>query len=168
VKIRETLRENQALGIGVSIAALLLIGGMAWSMFGRLAEQVSMASELYFTEDDGKTLFVDDSANIAPFLRNGKEAVQAGVFQCNGKSPFVGYLLRYAEAGRKELMKLSEAERRSTAANVIKLRQKYGQVKRPGESKWQLIEDEQSVGIGDIMTPPCPDGGGHTPRIVHP
>ena len=47
------------------------------------------------TVDDGATYFPDDANKIPPFTKDGKEAVRARVFSCDGgKTKYVAYLER--------------------------------------------------------------------------
>lgn len=168
MNIREPLQSKPAIGIGIAVSAGLLGVLIVWLTLGGREPARSMAAQLYFTDDGGSTFFADDSAKIPPFDHQGKVAVQAVVFKCGSKAPFVGYLLRYAASGHDALMKLSEAERRGASPQVVQLRMNSAEVKRPDQKEWQLMQDEHSVGIGDIVRPHCPDGSSDEPTPVLP
>lgn len=57
---------------------------------------------VYYTTDDGVTLFPDRADRVAPFDYKGRPAVRARVFSCDGnKTRFVGYLEKFDTEGAK-------------------------------------------------------------------
>src|ERR1041384_2844291 len=103
VGIRETLNQNQRMAAivmgGAVVLAILVIVYEMWP-----EGQASMTRKSYYSDDDGKTYFVDDIGKIVPYLHNGKPAVLAHVYQCEGsKEKFVGYLQKYTDQVRAQL-----------------------------------------------------------------
>jgi hypothetical protein len=102
------------------------------------------ATRLYFTVDEGKTLFVAASSSKTPFQQDGKIAVRAHVFSCDGgKTNFVGYLSKNSAIAGEDL------------------------IRRPGEERWFPIS---SPGAAVMMAVKCPgkETGGGTPVEVFP
>ena len=73
-----------------------------------------MLSQVFFTDDDGKTWFPDDAKRVPPFDRNGKPAVRAHVYKCGGKT-FVNHMERYTPEAKKkvEAIYAKEVQQRS-------------------------------------------------------
>src|SRR5947207_15826357 len=69
---------------------VIALGIIIWQMMPDRPARVMTKS--YFTTDDGKTYFEDSADKVAPFDKDGKEAVRAHVFKCGQGAPFVGYL----------------------------------------------------------------------------
>ncbi|HEY7116231.1 MAG TPA: hypothetical protein VH475_06585 [Tepidisphaeraceae bacterium] len=103
------------------------------------------AAVLYFTTDEGKTWFALESSNRPPFVHDGKPAVRAHVFSCDGgKTMFVGYMSKFSPVVEGPL------------------------VKRPGGTRWSPV----GTGAADlVMDVHCPDGTpapGKTPVEIFP
>src|SRR5580700_9286717 len=92
--VRESMNKKPVLtsSITVAVVALAIVWLIYWH---RLGQPPPMLHQLYYTDDDGKTLFADDMANLAPFAHDGKEAVLAHVFQIGTNPPFAAYLEKY-------------------------------------------------------------------------
>lgn len=106
--------------------------------------------KVYYTVDDGRTWFADDSGKPLPFDHNGQMAVRCFVFKCSTSAPFVGYL--------ETLTKASDPSSVSSGAAVL--------VKKPGARDWAPIYSRDGLEItGDIR---CPDGSGERPQPVSP
>ncbi|MCI0538169.1 MAG: hypothetical protein L0Z50_23430, partial [Verrucomicrobiales bacterium] len=101
----------------------------------------------FFTTDDGKTFFVANSENVPPFEFNGKIAVHAYVFECDGKR-FVGFLERYTPEARKTIM----AQQHSSFEIET-----YGrELKKPGDTTWVRASDADALAkVTDVK---CPNG----------
>jgi hypothetical protein len=101
------------------------------------------AAHVFFTIDEGKTLFPIESSTRAPFLRDGKQAVRAHVYTCdNGKTTFVAYLSKFSPVALEPL------------------------VKKPGMTQWFPIS---TPAAGTILQVKCPEGStGKTPVEVFP
>lgn len=91
VGIRENMNKNPAVAtgatLGIILICILIIVYQLWPSH----PSGSAVTKAYFTDDDGKTYFKDDVTKFAPFDHDGKEAVQAFVYQANGGTPFVAF-----------------------------------------------------------------------------
>ena len=101
--IRETLNQNRGITIGaVSGVIVLTLVYIVYSLRGESGGGASAGTaKAFFSDDDGQSYFADGADKIPPFDHNGKPAVTAHVFRCNGGKPFVGYLERYTPEGKK-------------------------------------------------------------------
>jgi hypothetical protein len=100
ISIRETLQRR---GIGTTLAAVLFcaaiaIAGYYFRPFGHKPNY----SEIFYSDDDGKTYFKDSIYKLAPFDHNGRTANEAIVIQDHG-AKVVGYLVRYIPEAQKKL-----------------------------------------------------------------
>jgi hypothetical protein len=164
MSIRETINGRPKMVSVIVAAALVVIGLTVFAEIRPPTGSISLAGKLYFTVDDGKTYFTDDSAKIPPFDHDGKQAVQAAVFRCDQGQPFVGYLLRYPPQAKSELEALPH-----TDAKAINIRMKYGEVKKPGASRLLSMDpDRPSPGVGDIIRVETPPGFSGDPQQILP
>ena len=170
MSLKETINKKPML---VSAVMLLIIAAAVYisvsSMRPNAARSYKASAAAYFTADDGKTFFVDDATKIAPFkTADGKEAVEAFVYSCDGdKDPFVAYMMRYTPEAKKGM---EAARSRST---VVEGRRTYAsmqdrdqvafastvsaEIKRPGDSTWVSVRDPKSS--AKIREPDCQKAG---------
>lgn len=154
--IRETLNRNPAITTGgtlvIIIAALVVIGWQTMS-----GGPPKPPTKAWFTTDDGKTWFSDDIQKIAPFSKDGKDAVKIYLFSCKGgKDPFPVYLERCTPEVAK---KLAEARTKNTPeaeASIAMMMEGGVEVKRPGDTQWIKNTDYQK--FAEVTTIKCPDG----------
>jgi hypothetical protein len=157
VGIRETLNKNPAITTGATIGIILLaVGFIFWQLFGSSGPAV--ATEAYYTVDDGATYFADDINQIPPYDYKGKPAVRAYVYECPGGKPFVSHLERYTAEGKKAL----EAARKSNDPNnpvVMEDVMATGlEVKKPGTGDKGWVKQGNGAAAAKIMELKCPDG----------
>ena len=130
--IRETLVKHQPLVIG--ILSVVIIASII-SIVMQASNSNSSKAQVYYTIDDGQTLFADSNMKVAPFQKDGKEAVRAHVFMCGGKK-VVGYLSKYTDEALKVLdeVKLAKKEHRvpKNVGALISLGSTGVVVKKPG------------------------------------
>src|SRR5438270_819832 len=96
-------RINQNPRITTTVIGLVVAGIVAVIVVQVLANRrgpVTKMPDSFFTVDDGKTWFAASTSNVPPFDYNGKQAVRAYVFQCNGKK-FVGFIERFTPEAHK-------------------------------------------------------------------
>ena len=126
--IRETLNEKPRLTAGVvGTVAMIATAVVVMQVFAGRRGVPAKMPDAFFTDDDGKTFFVDSVTRVPPFDHNGKQAVHANVFECDGKR-FVGYMDRFNAQAHKDLL----AGKPRTAQVEM-----YGrELKRPGEAAW--------------------------------
>ena len=154
--IRETLNKNPAITTGATAAIILIaIGVIIYQITGGGAPGI--ATEAYYTIDDGATWFEDDINKIAPFDKDGKQAYKVYVYKCPGSDPFVSHLERYTAEGKKAM----EAALKSNDPNnpvIMEDVQMTGiEVKDPktGDKGWVK---QASTAAQKVMELKCPDG----------
>lgn len=152
--IRETLNKNQPLVIG--IISVVIVGAIV-SIIWQARSANSSHANVYYTVDDGQTLFADSNMKIAPFDKDGKKAVRAHVFLCGGKR-VVGYLSRYSEDALKTLedVKIARAEKRppKNIGALMSLSSTGIEVKKPGDVKW--VSGSDTARVAAIRAFKCP------------
>ena len=162
--VRERLNDNPRVAVGVA-AAILLITSVVVALQFSGPSTGEPSARAFFSTDDGKTWFVDEATKLAPFQRDGKEAVRAYVFECNGTS-FVNHLERFTPDGRKAAETAMSGKGTEQAASVAgQLRLSGAEVKKPGSKQWTPLSD--MVKAGPILRPKCPDGAGE-PKPLDP
>jgi hypothetical protein len=118
----------------------------------------SVATQSYYTTDDGKTWFADDVNKIAPFEKDGKVAVRAYVYKCPGGKPFISHLERFTPEAKKTL---EAAQKKNDLTNPTLMEDVLMngiEVKKPGSD---LVKGwtKSSTQVGKkIMELKCPDG----------
>ncbi|MDQ3441878.1 MAG: hypothetical protein M3478_16165 [Planctomycetota bacterium] len=155
--IRETLNKNPAITTGATAAIILIaIGVIIYQVTG--GGTPGIATEAYYTIDDGKTWFEDDIAKIAPFDKDGKPAYKVYVYKCPGSDEFVSHLERYTKEGKAAM----EAAQKSTDPNnpiMMEDVQMTGiEVKDPGTGDKGWVRQANSNAAAKIMELKCPDG----------
>jgi hypothetical protein len=135
MSVREML--NQYKGVVAVVALLVTVAAvsfMVWASGNRIPGQLTRA---YFSDDDGKTYFVDDAKRICPFDHNGKPAVHAYVFNLGAGEPTVVYLSRYTESARAKLTALgATAGDPDAASQIAEIKSTGMEVKKPGDKNW--------------------------------
>jgi hypothetical protein len=110
--VQKTKKKSAALfgAIGLIIVAVAIL-------FWNFAPAKKYAqNSLYFSDDGGKTWYVDANTNIPPYQHNGKEAVGAALYRTeNSSTPFCGYLYRFPAAVKAQLEGMDAAARVSAA-----------------------------------------------------
>ena len=125
-RLRVAIPIRSPLVIGLAVGVAILIG-IALLASRHATSPITGVGSLYYSYDDGKTMFAADGSNGAAFVKDGKVAVQAVVFTCDDNATrFIGYLKR-------------------VDANAVRQNPGYGnptiagdtyEVKRPGEPRW--------------------------------
>lgn len=160
--IRETINKNpkQTTAITAGIIALAFIV-ILWQACGGGGGGVGQS---YYSIDDGRTFFVDASNKIPPFKKDGKDAVRAHVFTCDGgKTKFVGYLEAYSPQDKK-MMEDAMSGKAPPAAYAGYSGQ--AMVKKPGQPQWVPLMPGTTQVYSAIVQVNCPDGA--TPERVYP
>ena len=159
MSIRERLNDKPWLGAALGVGALAL---GAVFMATQLTSGGGAADEAFFTVDDGQTWFEDDADNIPPFQHEGKEAVKAHVYECDGKQ-FVNHLERSTPQGRK----LREDVISATKAGKPLPPNIAGsgpEIKKPGAKEW--VSAGNYAKAGSILQAKCPDGKGEAMPVM--
>ena len=164
--IRQTLNEKPQVAIGASAALLVVaLGAVAYQLAGASSTDGARTRKVFVSVDDGQTFTVQPSDQIPPFMLDGKEAVLARVYECDGKR-FVAYLQKFTPGGKASLEKL-QAERGVAAVNAAAptgLAESDYLYKKPGGSEWVSPTDPQAA---EVLRIQCPGGGG-VPMAVDP
>jgi hypothetical protein len=149
--IRETLQKNP---VAATVAAALLIVIFVFVIRFELKGQsdFSNADKLFYSDDDGKTWFLDDPAKGSPIDYDGKKAYRALVYRCPGGQPFVAYLAKFSD---HQIAQMASDDR------VLGL--PMHDLKKPGESKW--VKNSASASEGAYPPVSCPGGGGSATMV---
>jgi hypothetical protein len=144
--------------IAACVATGLALCFIAWTLMTPTPNTAGPPDEAFYTTDDGKTLFADDAAKVAPFDHDGRQAVRAYVFTCDGGTTgFVQYLEKYSDEVKRQLEPQSGRPgwRPPTSMALVK---------RPGPGQWVPGMSQEA---SRLTLPSCPGGKG-PPRQVTP
>ena len=162
--LRETINKNPtqtaAATAGIIILALVFI---IWQACGGSGSRGP--GRAFYSIDDGQTFFEDVANKIPPFKHEGKDAVRAHLFTCDGgKTKFVGYLEMYTLQDKK-MMEDAMAGKAPPAAYAGYSGQ--AMVKRPGPGfQWIPLMPGTTEFYAKTVQVTCPEGG--TPERVYP
>jgi hypothetical protein len=159
VGIRETLNKNPGLTTGATAGIILLaIGFIIYQLTG--GGTPGMATEAYFSTDDGKTWFADDINKVAPFDKDGKPAYKAYVYKCPGGDPFVSHLERYTPEAKKAMEAAMKSNDPNNPILMEDVQMTGVEVRKPGQGDpvkgW--VKQANAAASGKIMELKCPDG----------
>jgi hypothetical protein len=161
------MNQHRGVTIGAACGIIaLMLAYIGYSMFaGNSAGAAggSGAPRAYYTDDDGATYFADAADKVTPFDHNGKQAVLAHVFSCDGGSnKFVGWLERFSPEGKKK-----QAEFAKNPAATPEILAMLKEVKPPktGDKDWVNVATTRAA---QIQTPRCPGGKPGDPIPVMP
>jgi hypothetical protein len=158
--LREEINKKPGIAAGiVGGVIVLLVIFVIWQLFGGGPPSGHQSIKIYFTADDGRTWFVDDSDKVPPFDHGGAPAVRCFVFKSSSSAPFVGYLQEFTPAMHDQLTGVAGAHGMPLDPSGEIL------VKKPGEKKWVPSYSPQGVKIMDVH---APDGSAEKPQPVYP
>jgi hypothetical protein len=165
MRLRALLNRHPAL---TSAAALVLAALAAALIAYQLRPDVEVATgppKDFYTVDDGATWFVGEFNKVTPFDHDGRPAVLARVFTCDGgKTRFVGYLEKLPE-GAAEKYRAAHGVPAVEDPEADDVEEMTGRlVKRKGETEWVSSRDRQRS--EEIMQVRCPAGGGEPQRVL--
>ena len=162
--VRETVNQNRALSIGAVIAFVALAFLFLWWQWDGGEQSANAQSKAFFSDDDGKTWFIDDIRKIPPFQHNGKPADRAYVFTCDGgKTKWVGYLERFTPAAKEQM---EDADKRRSSMLMGPLGPPGRQLKTPGAADW--TDQSNPPQLAKVMGVSCPHDGRHPAEPVLP
>ncbi len=167
--IRETVNQNPAITTGVTIGIIVIaLGIIMYQLFGNSGYRV--VTENYYTIDDGQSYFTDEANKVAPFDKDGKQAVRCYVFKCSDGKPFVAYLERMNEKFKDKYAEALKAQQNPDNAGQAgmeaeEFRMQGQEVKKPGDEKWVNQQSPEAEKITQIT---CPDGDLSKLEIVLP
>lgn len=168
--VRENINQHPKRAAGA--VAVVVLGILGFGALQNRSSAVSLSSQAYFSDDDGRTFFRDDAARVGPFDRGGKEAVAAHVFAGADGKPFVGYLERAIspqaraeiEQARRTLMeRASKHAVPMPDSDAMEQIARNLEVKRPGDKEWVAATDPKAGAVYAVTAP-----GGGTPTRVAP
>lgn len=154
--LREIANRNPQVAKLVGIAAVIIGCGYCVYQWRSSSTARSVNFEhVFFTVDDGKTVFVDDGAKISGFLVDGKPAYRAYKYRCDEGTEFVGYLERFKPEWRTKLEAL-QAKGRPDPMAVREIVISGQEIKRPGDPEWVFRNDARAGAILSGLR--CPHG----------
>jgi hypothetical protein len=165
VGIRETLQKRPSLA--AAAAGVMIVGG-AIAIYVQARDFGSSGEgRAFFTTDDGKTFFADRNTRLAPFEKDGKQAVRAHVFECGGQR-VVGYLSCY----RPEAIRATQEPKAARDAGqpppnpqaLAAVGTAGLLLKRPGDPGW--VSQADAALATQVRLFRCPDGS--TPEELEP
>ena len=151
-------------GVVAALAVAASIAYVVHTWTNRGGDLPVFPDKAFYSDDDGATWFADSDSKVPPYQdNNGREAVLANVFSCDGgKHAWVQYLQKYTPETKAGL----EAQHAGKDAPPGTPGPLAGElVKRPGPGKWIHLSDPAAAAV---MTPKCPDGQSGTPQPVTP
>jgi len=153
--IREKVNQNPGIAIGSACAVIIVAIGIAVLQLrgSSVTEQAAVSGKLFFTTDDGKTWFSDDTKNIPPYAKDGKEAVRAYVYQAGNGTKFVGFLERYSPAGKKALEAVIARPEALAAGDPFLEAAGQLQWKKPGDANWIDADDPRVEAVMKVVSP---------------
>jgi hypothetical protein len=158
VGIRDTLNEKPALATGATIAVVVIaLIVIFWQSRSRSTAN-NAVNKAYYTIDDGETVFEDDIAKAPSFQHQGAQAVQAHMFSCNGKTPFVGYLEKLPDRAP------TATPSRETRGHDPRLFTSL--VKTPKSKSARWVPKLGADGAAIIAAIKCPDGGSNPAEVL--
>jgi len=165
VGIRQALNEKPGVGLALTIA-LIFVAAVAMFFQFRGSRKPATAVQAFYSDDDGKTWFLDTASHVTPFKdSNNRQAVIAMVYKCPDGKPFVAYLMRYTEDARKAAERFQQQSGRLPAQSGTMMQ---NEVKKPGAKNWIRFDPNNTKPYLDVITPTCPGGGGSPPLLVRP
>jgi hypothetical protein len=156
MSVREAINSKPKLSLGIVAGiTIVAIAFAIWSMGS--GDTVIEAKTAFYSNDDGKTFFSDEPGKIG-FVKDGKPAVIAHVFEDPAGGQFVGYLERLTPAAEKAALANQGSETPSAAAAAAMGRE----IKRPGDTRWVSPSTEEGM---RVMSVRVPDGKEYATRV---
>jgi hypothetical protein len=155
VGLREKLNDNPNITTGITIGVIVVVVGfIVYSTMGRgpSGGPPPVGNRAFYTVDDGATWFAEDVTKVPPFDHDGKQAVRAKVYRCDGKT-FVNHMERYTAESQKRLQQAYA--RAANEGDVMPPEASGVEVKAPGGDQWVLATDPRAV---KIIAPKCASG----------
>lgn len=164
VSLRDKLNANPVI---TTVAAIVILVAAGVFIVMRAthtgpSNSIKIPTKDYYSDDDGKTWFVDSADLLPPFDHNGNKAYGVLLFRCGTGKPFVQRLIGYDPSARQMM---EERTKQGVSGAVAKLSQGVdGQmIKRPGDADWVTLTDgnnDASKKWQEINQsfPPCSEG----------
>jgi hypothetical protein len=152
----------------IGLLVLVIAGALIRAFAGARSTEVNVGvpNAAWYTTDDGKTWFADDSKLLPPFDHGGKPAYRAYVFTCDGgKTRFVAFMSRYTPEAQRKMEEQRRSKEPPELGVIDRIMTSGTEVKRPGEDKWVRASNPLAA---DVRKPKCPDGSDKVPQPVLP
>lgn len=165
--MRDKMNQYRSVGIGASLCAIVLALAFIvwWEARGSRPASSAAVTNAFYSDDDGKTWFIDDLVKVVPFDHHGRQAVRADIFRCTNGKPFVGYLERYSEAVKDKINAAAVGHPDAVATAMM---DEVMEVKRPGEAKWISPGGGSQSEYNKTITVACPEGEAGGAGVVSP
>lgn len=175
------LRHKLNASPGLAVVVVLVMAGLSagvWYM--TRSTEYAAPTKAFYTVDEGVNLFEEDVNKVTPFDHEGKQAVKAYVYTCDGgKTRFVAYLERMpeglkqpemSEAPTATVQKVAEVtegappvEQRPMAGRPANAGKFVALVRKPGQKDWIKPGDPRYF---PMIAVKCPDSGGVLDRVT--
>lgn len=142
------LRQKLNASPGLAVVTVLVMAGLAAGVwYLTRSTEYAAPTKAFYTVDDGQNLFKDDVNRVTPFDHEGKQAVKAYVYTCDGgKTRFVAYLERMPEGMKQPEMSEAPAAVQNVAEVTEGCRPRSsGQwpvVRRTPEGSWRWFASQ--------------------------
>jgi hypothetical protein len=132
--------------MGVAVALLLVAAiALSYQMSGREVVGAAAASSAFYTDDNGKAFFKDDTDKLPPFEHNGKQAYRCDVFQDAGGKQFVGLIYRFTDSGRQQMQDYLPKKSKDADGAARRAIEERGMQVKPiaaaGDAAWRYADD---------------------------
>jgi hypothetical protein len=168
--IRQKIQDNVKLGVGMgAILVVVALGFIGMQLQGSRTHLVDAPAQWFYTDDNGKTFFLEDANKIVPFDHNGKQAYRCDVFEGPDGTRFVGLIYRHNSSGRMEMQdyiarKLYENDVDALIRQGIEGR--GSDVKRAGadDRSWSRNDEQKNEYLRSAMK----TSSGQAAKMVYP
>jgi hypothetical protein len=159
--VRDSIRKHSTATIvtmAVVVAAALFFTLRNASSSTSMTE---ITNKVYCTTDDGQTTFVAPMSQVPPFDRDGKAAVRAYMYSCDGgKTRFVGYLERFTPEAKKRIESAKAGPGGGGSVGPGDT-----EVKKPGAgNSW--VSRANFAEAAKVMQVTCPGGKGDAEMVM--
>ena len=156
MSLRETINRNPTQSAVISGAIVVVAIVVLYFTVFRSSSSGSaqfLPTKNFFSDDDGKTYYIDDMTNIPPYDHNGKKAYIAKVFMTKDGPKFVGYLESYDDKDKK---RITDAMQKNNVPPSQAMQGIDVLVKKPLGGKWVKIQGASMLEIMRAVkiTPP--------------
>lgn len=160
--LRQSINNNPI--VTTALTAAIMIAAIWYILHRTLGNRPTpprIPTQCYFSDDDGKTWFIDDAKNVPPFDHNGKKAYKAILFRCKDGKPFVARLEGFDDEA-KGMIQDEVSKGRNVLSAEYQTMTHGMMIKHPGDADWTTLKPGDSASArqwGEIMSIHCPDGG---------
>ena len=145
--LRQTMNENPVVTTVLTVAIMAAaISFIVWRSLNRNNSTSKLPTTAYFSDDDGKTWFIDDAKKVPPFDHNGKSAYIAVLFKCSDGKPFVQRLEGYEPEAKKKIQAAIDSGKPALSAEYLFSNQGK-MIKHPGDKAWAEIKEGDPASV---------------------